>query len=101
MFLLQHLQVGLFYGTWLIINRDLDLLRDPRLTGKGQKLKDSSFDRDVKHHPNWQCAHCGNSYDVIEVEQRLDHTTSFLILCLRLLDDLERIIASYLIQVSS
>jgi hypothetical protein len=53
-----------------LCRRDLDLLRDPTLTGKGQAQRDSAYDNETKHHSDWQCSHCGNSYDVIEVEQR-------------------------------
>jgi DNA polymerase epsilon subunit 1 len=79
--------------------KDVDLLRDPLLSGKAmldEEYRRSSTTGAVDPYgeqeeetllasPKWQCSHCGNAYDVFEVEQRL-------------LEDVERISASFLLQ---
>lgn len=75
--------------------RDIDLLRDPVITGK-ERLKDASLDTDYIESnvadgeaygfkSNWQCTCCGNMYNVVEVEHRL-------------IEDVEAMTAAFLLQ---
>ena len=82
--------------------KDVDLLRDPLLSGKA--VLDEEYHRSGSSSsggavdpysnqseetllttPRWECGHCGSPYDVQEVEHRL-------------LEDVERLQASFLLQ---
>jgi hypothetical protein len=66
------------------INRDIDLLRDPKLTGKGdfekehiEKAKNMKLgfepkqnDAPLVRETRWKCIQCSNNYDIIDIEQR-------------------------------
>ena len=82
--------------------KDVDLLRDPLLSGKamldeeyrrsssgggGMDYNDqmSGTEETLLANPRWQCSHCGNAYDTLEVEHRL-------------LEDVARLQASFLLQ---
>ncbi|CAE7532284.1 Pole, partial [Symbiodinium microadriaticum] len=64
------------------ICRDMDLLRDPVLTGKNRMQGDEGGRAPLS---GWFCTNCGNGYDVAGVEQRL-------------LEDVERIVTTFLLQ---
>jgi DNA polymerase epsilon subunit 1 len=79
--------------------KDVDLLRDPLLSGKA--VLDDEYRRSgavldpysdqgggeetLLASPKWQCSHCGAAYDVLEVEHRL-------------LEDVQRLQACFLLQ---